>query len=81
MAHNNLGFALEQVGNIEDAIGHYEQALRIKSNFVEAHCNLGTALEKLGRVPEAIAHYEQALRINPGFTQAQSALARLQTRP
>jgi len=69
---------LEQAGRIQEAIRHYEQALRIKPDFADAHYNLGNALEKAGPVPEAIQHYKQALRIKPDFTQAQNALARLQ---
>jgi tetratricopeptide (TPR) repeat protein len=71
-----LGNALLRTGNAQEAIGHYEQALRITPDFAEAHFNLGLALEKVGRVQEAIGHYEQALRIKPDFVQAQNALAR-----
>jgi hypothetical protein len=77
-AYSNSGVALAQTGKTEDAITHYEQALRIHPDLPEVHYNLGNALAQAGRVPEAIAHYEQALRIKPDFTQAQSALARLQ---
>ena len=53
----------------QEAIGHYEQALRIKPDYAEAHYNLGIALEQAGRVQEAIGHYEQALRIKPDFAE------------
>ena len=65
LAHYNLGIALEQTGKTEEAIAHYEQALRIKPNYAEAHNNLGVMFEHQDKLPEAIAHYEQALRIKP----------------
>jgi tetratricopeptide (TPR) repeat protein len=65
------------MGQVPEAIQHYEQALRIQPDFAEVHYNVGLALEKVGRTPEAIQHYEQALRIRPDFVQAQYALARL----
>ena len=57
---------------------HFDQALRIKPDSVEAHYNLGVVLEKAGRLAEAIQHYAQALKIRPDLTAAQNALARLQ---
>ena len=77
-AHNNLGNILKQAGRIEEAIAHYEQALRIKPDYAEAHYDLGIALEQTGKLREAIGHYQQALRIKPDLTAAQTALARLQ---
>ena len=43
-AHHNLGFALAQIGKFQEAIGQYEQALRIKPDYADAHYNLGFAL-------------------------------------
>jgi Flp pilus assembly protein TadD len=39
-AHYNLAVALERVGKFDEAISQYEQALRIKPDFVEAQENL-----------------------------------------
>ena len=64
------GIALAQAGRVEEAIDHYEQALRIKPDYAEAHDNLGIALAQTGKIEEAIAHYEQALRIKPDFAEA-----------
>ena len=64
------GDALSNRGEIQDAVGHYERALRIRPDFAEAHNRLGAALVRLGRVPEAIGHFEQALRINPNYAEA-----------
>jgi tetratricopeptide (TPR) repeat protein len=74
MAHNNLGMALARTGQVQGAIGQYEQALQIKPDNAEAHNNLGNASVRLGRVLEAIGHYEQALRINPDFADAHNDL-------
>jgi Flp pilus assembly protein TadD len=63
---------------VQEAISHYEQALRIKPDLAEAHYDLGIASEQAGSVQEAIRHYEQALRLKPDFAEAQNGLARLQ---
>ena len=80
-AHNNLGFILSEEGRIPEAIGQYEEALRIQPDYTGAHYDLGNALVQLGRVAEAIGHYEQALRLKPDYTGAHYnlglALARL----
>ena len=51
---------------INEAIGHFQAALRLDPNYADAHVNLGVALSQLpGRIPEAIAHLEAADRIQP----------------
>jgi len=69
-AHFHMGNALARAGMLQDAIGHYERALRIKPDFAEAHNNLGVALRQVGRAQEAIGHWEQALRIKPDYAEA-----------
>ena len=64
-AHNNLGNALVSRGRFEEALTHYEQALKIKPDDAEAHSNLGNALVGQGRFDEAIAHYQKALALKP----------------
>ena len=71
MAHYNLGVTLTQARRVREAIGHYEQALRIKPDYVEAHNNLGIALQQLGRVQEAIEQYARALQLEPEDAVAQ----------
>ncbi len=70
----NLGSALSHAGKPVEAIGWYEQALRINPDYAEAHNNLGAALVQVGKIQEAIGHYEQALRIRPNYAEAHNNL-------
>jgi tetratricopeptide (TPR) repeat protein len=56
---------------------HWEQALKLKPDDVEAHCNLGNALREQGQIPQAIEQYEQALKLRPDLIAAKDALAQL----
>ncbi len=62
-AHFFLATALAKEGHLEEAVNHYQQALRIEPEFAEAYEGLGQALNQSGKREEAIQHYEQALRI------------------
>jgi len=73
-AHYNLGVVLMGQSRLQEAVGHYEQALRLKPDYAEAHNNLGFALMVKGEAAEAIGHYEQALRTNPNFAEAHNGL-------
>jgi len=70
LAQYNLGVDLKRAGRVQEAVGHYEQALLIRPDFAEAHSNLGAALEQLGQVQEAIDHYERALQLKPKLAVA-----------
>ena len=74
IAHNNLGNALLQKGNVEEAIAHFQKALQIYPDYAGAHNNLGNALIKKGSVDEAIAHYQRALQITPDSAEAHNNL-------
>ena len=65
LAHNNLGVALFLEGRTEDALRHYESALRIRPKFADAHHNIGAALAAQGKYDEAIRSYREALRFRP----------------
>jgi tetratricopeptide (TPR) repeat protein len=69
-AHDCLGLALFQKGKVDEAIAHYQKALQIKPDYVDAHIDLGIALSQKGSVDEAIAHYQTALQIKPDYAKA-----------
>ena len=70
IGQNNLGNALLQNGDVDDAITHFQEALQINPGYAEAHINLGNALFQRGKVDEAIAQYQRALQINPDYAEA-----------
>ena len=72
--HYNLGVALVKEGRIDEAVGHYSEALRIQPDSLNAHYNLGNVLARQGRIDEAIAHYLKVLRINPDYAAAHTNL-------
>jgi protein O-mannosyl-transferase len=70
LAHNNLGTALDEKGQTDEAINQYQEALRLKPDFVIAHYNLGTTLVEIGQTDGAISQYQEVLRLNPDFAKA-----------
>ncbi len=62
--HKHLGVAL---GDIDDAIKEYQEAIRLKPDYADAHNNLGVVLAEKGNLDAAIDEYRKTLRINPNF--------------
>jgi tetratricopeptide (TPR) repeat protein len=61
---------------LNDAIAHYETAVRLNPDYFEAHINLGVVLAQTPeRLPDAIAELEAAVRLKPDDLSAQQALA------
>ncbi len=73
-AHTNLGAELGHLGRPQEAIEHYQAALRLRPTAFQAHNNLAATLLQLGRPQEAIPHYQEALRINPDVAEIHANL-------
>jgi protein O-mannosyl-transferase len=80
LAHNNLGVALIDSGRVQDAIKHFEEALRLRPNFPEAENNLGHALLVLGNASPAMEHFQLAIRLKPDYAEAHDNLGNLYQR-
>src|SRR5262249_10536166 len=69
------GLTLAQQGRYEEAVVHYQHALRLKpEESAGAHNNLGNVFMLQGKLPEAVASYRQAVRRRPDFATAHSNL-------
>ena len=66
VAHNDLGLALLERGELDGTILHCREALRLDPGHPEAPNHLATALARQGRSAEAIAVYRAALAVRPG---------------
>ena len=79
--HSNLANALADLGQTEQAIRHYENALRLAPNRPEIHLNLGIILAGQGQFDAAARQFQEALRLKPDYLQAQEQLQALGAAP
>ena len=70
-----LAFVERDMGLLDEAIGHMEEALRTEPSLPHGNYTLGVFLNESGRHDAAIQAYEAELRIDPGFGPAQLNLA------
>ena len=75
MAATILGSLLAQEGRLEEAIEHFQRALRYKPGYPEAHFFLGHTFDQQDRLEEAVVEYQKALRFKPMQEQTHIFLA------
>ena len=75
LAEHNYGSALFEAGQLDEAIPHFNNAIRIIPTFVEARNNLGKIFLIQGKTNEAIACFNDVLRQNGGSAEAHYYLA------
>jgi tetratricopeptide (TPR) repeat protein len=63
---NSLGVALSNAGRGQEAIPHYQEALRLQPDSIHAHYNLGIELASIGELSKAADQFSEALKLNPG---------------
>ncbi len=72
--HYNFGVNLANKGQIDEAIQHYQIAIKLNPDYFEAHHNLGASFYKKGLTDKAIEQYEIALRLDPEHAGAHNNL-------
>ncbi|HTD68321.1 MAG TPA: tetratricopeptide repeat protein [Candidatus Limnocylindria bacterium] len=78
MAHHDLGVALRESGRLDDALPHFQAALRIRENAL-SHFEMGQVLERQGRTNDAITQMERSVALAPRWATGRERLAFLLT--
>jgi Tfp pilus assembly protein PilF len=65
VAQYNLGFYCAGRGELDEAMNHYLEAIRINPSYDDALNNLGVALAMEGQTDEAIARIRESIRYAP----------------
>lgn len=66
--YHYLGKALNQLGQVEQAIAAYQQGLRCQPNSASSHAELGRLYCQEERFALAISHYQKALKVAPHWS-------------
>ncbi len=69
-AHYNLAITLASRGRTREAVQQYEEAVRLKEDFLEARLNLSNCLARQGRHREAIEQLQIVLQSSPALPVA-----------
>jgi tetratricopeptide (TPR) repeat protein len=70
LAHNNLGNALFEQGQVDKAFAHYQRAKEIQPGYATVHYNLGGIFRQRGQLDEAIAEFKKAVELQPKYSTA-----------
>src|SRR5947209_14508449 len=76
---NKIGIAYHQMMQLDNARKSYEQAIKIKPDYVEALNNIGTVYYAKKNFRRAIGWYNRALKIAPSETKSASIYMNLGT--
>jgi tetratricopeptide (TPR) repeat protein len=71
----NAGADALMQGKKEEALRHYDDAIKARPEWATAHCSRGNALVQLKRYEEGIASYRRCLVLNPADDNGKVALA------
>ena len=65
-----LGNIQKKQNKFEEAIGSFEEAIKVNPNFSEAYNNLGSAQKSLNKFKEAILSYEKSIGLKANNVEA-----------
>jgi tetratricopeptide (TPR) repeat protein len=64
------GLALQNAGDLRQALARYNEVLEIDPDYEQAHVSLIAVHAMLGAPRQAVLHFERALAINPNLKEA-----------
>jgi len=70
VAEQNLAQAVYERGRRDEAMVHFENALRIDPKLASVHSSFGVVLLEVGRVRESLAHLQTAIQLDPNDADA-----------
>ena len=70
MLFNIVGVASAQLMRFDQAIGAFEQILKLKPDNANAHYNLGKVYQEKGLIRKAIDSYIKAVQLKPNYEEA-----------
>lgn len=76
-ARIDLGFALEKMGRVSEAMASYREAIERNPNADAAYSNLGRIMARSGMVEEGKRYISKALQINPHSVDANCSMAKI----
>jgi tetratricopeptide (TPR) repeat protein len=74
MALNHLGGLSAQEKNYQEALGHYQEAIKIQPGFAPSYLNLGMLFVDTGELNDAVKAFMRALDLRPRWSEAYSSL-------
>jgi Tfp pilus assembly protein PilF len=72
ISHNNLGGALFNKGQTNEAMIQFQDAIRIKLDNTDVHNKLGIALLNKGQTDDAIKQFREVVRLKPDDGEARN---------
>ncbi|MEN9578397.1 MAG: hypothetical protein RJA70_1406 [Pseudomonadota bacterium] len=75
--YSDLAAAERALGQLDQAILHYQRSLEIDPKLAFVHNNLGNALSEKGQLRDAIDCYHRALVLQPRYPEALNNLAKV----
>jgi predicted O-linked N-acetylglucosamine transferase (SPINDLY family) len=72
--HNSLGIVLQHQGKPKEAMGCFEEALRLRPDYADALSNMGNSLKAMGKIEAGIEYYRRALGLKPDLAETRNNL-------
>jgi tetratricopeptide (TPR) repeat protein len=75
LAHRDLGIVRFSSKDYQQALQHFEQAIRLGVEDKQLFNSAGISASQIGRQKDAIRHYKEALRLDDNYAEAHLNLA------